>query len=410
MSRSCMLVPALIALAGLAAPLAAQETLPTESPKIREPGVNYGGARQMMYQPELEAKAAQSRIDVVFVLDTTGSMSGLIEGAKQKIWSIANQVATAKPRPQIRMALVAYRDRGDAYVTQITDFSDDLDAIYADLMKFSANGGGDAPESVNQALHEAVTKIAWDDRADNYLRLIYLVGDAPPHMDYEQDVKYHESCRLAAERGIIINTIQCGSMSETTPIWQEIARSAEGEFFQIDQSGGMTALATPFDADLAALGVELEKTVVAYGDAREQEAQRRKMDMSAGLAAAAGARPEAAAERAAYKVSEAGRTSLTGEHDLVQACADGAVSVETLAADELPEHMQKMTVEERKAYITAQTEARDACVRQIKELSDKRQAFIKEKLAEAGAADAFDAKVLAALRIQAARSGITYEK
>ena len=101
------------------------------------------------------------RIEVAFVLDTTGSMSGLIDGAKRKIWQVANQLASGKPTPEIRMALVGYRDRGDVYVTRVRDLTADLDAIYAELQAFQADGGGDGPESVNQALHEARTKLSW---------------------------------------------------------------------------------------------------------------------------------------------------------------------------------------------------------------------------------------------------------
>ncbi|MCA9297419.1 MAG: VWA domain-containing protein, partial [Phycisphaerales bacterium] len=176
----------------------------------------------------------EAHIDVVFVLDTTGSMGGLIEAAKQKIWSIANVIATAEPRPSIRLGLVGYRDRGDDYVTVRLDLTEDLDAVYEKLMGFAAAGGGDAPESVNQALHEAITEFAWTE-GDEALKLVYLVGDAPPHMDYEQDVPYVESCSKAAASGIIINTIQCGGQAETTPIWQEIARLAEGQYFAIEQ-------------------------------------------------------------------------------------------------------------------------------------------------------------------------------
>ncbi|MCX7065260.1 MAG: VWA domain-containing protein, partial [Proteobacteria bacterium] len=85
---------------------------------------------------------AKPKIDVVFVLDTTGSMSGLIAAAKEKIWSIATSMASAQPVPQIRIGLVAYRDRGDAYVTRVVDLSSDLDTMYATLMQFAADGGG----------------------------------------------------------------------------------------------------------------------------------------------------------------------------------------------------------------------------------------------------------------------------
>ena len=101
------------------------------------------------------------KIDVVFVLDTTGSMSGLIQTAKEKIWSIATTMASAQPTPEIRIGLVAYRDRGDQYVTKMVDLSSDLDSVYAALMDFEAGGGGATPESVTQALHADLLTIPW---------------------------------------------------------------------------------------------------------------------------------------------------------------------------------------------------------------------------------------------------------
>src|SRR3954451_12536001 len=82
-------------------------------------------------------------VEVVFCLDTTGSMKGLIDAAKQKIWAISNQVASGQPTPHLKIGLVAYRDRGDEYVTKVTDLTDDLDAIHAQVLSFQADGGGD---------------------------------------------------------------------------------------------------------------------------------------------------------------------------------------------------------------------------------------------------------------------------
>src|SRR5262245_23739862 len=89
------------------------------------------------------AQAPKPKVEVVFCLDTTGSMGGLIEGAKQKIWSISNQIASGKPTPDLKIGLVAYRDKGDAYVTKVTDLSDDLDAVHGNLKTFQAQGGGE---------------------------------------------------------------------------------------------------------------------------------------------------------------------------------------------------------------------------------------------------------------------------
>src|SRR4051812_46197987 len=89
------------------------------------------------------SKPAKPRVEVVFCLDTTASMTGLIDGAKAKIWSICNQIATGEPVPDLKVGLVAYRDKGDAYVTRVFDLSDDLDAVHGELKKFEAKGGGD---------------------------------------------------------------------------------------------------------------------------------------------------------------------------------------------------------------------------------------------------------------------------
>src|SRR4051794_21158826 len=160
------------------------------------------------------APAKKPKVEVVFCLDTTGSMGGLIDGAKAKIWSICNQIASGKPTPDLKVGLVAYRDKGDAYVTKVFELSSDLDAIHAELKKFQAQGGGDTPEHVNQALHDAVHKVKWSEDKKT-LKIIFLVGDAPPHMDYTDDVKYPETCKKATEKGIIINTVLCGTDGET---------------------------------------------------------------------------------------------------------------------------------------------------------------------------------------------------
>jgi hypothetical protein len=112
------------------------------------------------------AVASPAAFEVVFVLDTTGSMSGLIEGAKQKIWAIASHIQEAENAPEVRMGLVGYRDRGDDYVTKVTPLTSDIDAVHADLMQYQANGGGDTPESVNEALNRAFSEIQWSQDED----------------------------------------------------------------------------------------------------------------------------------------------------------------------------------------------------------------------------------------------------
>src|SRR5579862_6514470 len=142
--------------------------------------------RSVYAQAEAPVNKPRPRVEVVFCLDTTGSMGGLIDSAKQKIWSICNQIAAGKPTPELKVGLVAFRDRGDEYITKKLDLTGDLDAVHGELMSFKAAGGGDEPESVNEALHVALHKINWT-QDPKVLRIIYLVGDAPPHMDYPDD-------------------------------------------------------------------------------------------------------------------------------------------------------------------------------------------------------------------------------
>ena len=342
-----------------------------------------------------------AHIEVAFVLDTTGSMSGLIEGAKRKIWSIANQLASAEQGAEVRFALIGYRDRGDAYVTQIHDLTNDIDAVYARLMQFQADGGGDGPESVNQALHEAVTRLDWST-SPNVYRVIFLVGDAPPHLDYQDDVRYDRSVRLARQRDIAVNAIQCGEWTETAQIWREIASLGMGTYAAIAQDGGMATIATPLDDELAKLNRELAGTVLAYG----REDERREADEKVRNALRAEA--PAAADRLAYLSKASDGAVVTGSKDLVAEAAAGA-SVASVAPEALPERLREMPAEKRQAYVDGQLAKRKAMQSRIAEVTAERDAYLAEEEAKARAAgrdDAFDQKVNDAIKAQAARKGI----
>lgn len=350
---------------------------------------------------EAAKKAARPTVEVVFCLDTTGSMSGLINAAKQKIWAISNQISSGNPTPIVKIGLVAYRDRGDAYITKVIDLSDDLDAIHGHLMGFQAAGGGDFPESVNQALHEAVTKISWS-KDKKTLRMIFLVGDAAPHMNYPDDVKYPATCKLALKNDIIINAVQCGNHAETKKYWLDICRSAEGSYVQIDAQGGpIIAVATPFDADLAKINVEINKTQLVFGKHESQVAGKQKLAESAALPTAA------QADRAAFNA----RNSAATAYDLVQVLKEGKVKLEDLKKDELPDELKGKTLAEQKEMLAKIETRRQDLSKQAIELDKKRGEFINKKLAEdskSRARDGFDNQVLRILQTQAGRANIQY--
>ena len=340
-------------------------------------------------------------VDLAFCVDTTGSMSGLIEGAKAKIWSIVNMVASGNPRPTLRIGLVAYRDLNDSYVTRVFDFTSNLETMYSQINSLQADGGGDEPEHVNRALHEAVHALSWTNNT-GALKILYLVGDAPPHMDYRDGYDYRTVTKTAARSGIIINTIQCGSIQATQPVWQEVAKLAQGKYAMIDQSGGMAHISSPYDGELDRLSRELNTTYVAYGrEGAASLAEQEGHDKDAALKA-----PEAAAERAAAK---AGSLYKNESWDLVDGVRENVVNLAETPAAELPPAMQSMSLEEQKTFIAEKQEQRARLQNQIQDLSNKRDVYVADEREKSGAEDGFDQQVLSTLKEQGKKKGIEFK-
>jgi len=373
----------------------------------------------VVYYPQIMAKNIQidqpinhhitiddkPRIDVVFVLDTTGSMGGLIQTAKEKIWSIATTMASAQQAPEIRIGLVAYRDRNDAYVTKVVDLSSDLDSVYAALMDFEANGGGDTPESVNEALYDAVHNMSWSQEDQAY-QVIFLVGDAPPHMDYNE-VRYPEIVASALDKGIVINTIQCGEIPMTVEPWTQIASLSHGEFFQVEQTGGAVAFTTPYDREIADLSAKLDDTRLYYGTVEEKEKMRGKVAATDKLHE--GASFASRARRGAFNVTVSGRANLLGDNELVAAIVGGTVDLDELDEDALPEALKPMAPAEQEVYVFELAEKRADLQRQIQDLSLDRDGYLAKKVEEAGGMESsLDKKLYDAVKDQAGAAGLDY--
>ena len=358
-------------------------------------------------QPVITPAQQKASIEVVFALDTTGSMGGLIQAAKEKIWSIATTMASAQPAPEIKMGLVAYRDRGDAYVTKVLDLSSDLDSMYATLMDFKAQGGGDGPESVNQALDDAINKMSWSQNKNTY-KVVFLVGDAPPHMDYQDDVKYPVTLTHAKQKGIVVNAIQCGANPRTTNRWQKIAHLGDGDYFQVAQAGNAVAISTPYDKKMATLSRKLDATRLYYGSKEQKAKQRKKVAAAEKLHAKSSV--ESRARRAEFNTSKSGMSNMLGENELVDDVVSGRVDVSKIERDKLPEPMQSMSADEQKRLLESKAKQRQELQKQIKQLSQQRKAYIEKEVKEKGGAkDSLDDKLYSTVREQAGKKGLRYE-
>ena len=255
---------------------------------------------------------------------------------------------------------------------------------------------------VNQALFEAVNKMSWSP-GNHLLKIVFLVGDCPPHMDYGDDATYSATCQSAMKKDVIINTIQCGTYPETAQVWQEVARLAEGTYVSIGQTGGMQVISTPMDKALADLNVEIGRTLVPYGS------ETRMREVKAKQAASESAAAPAAAERLAFNATT-GKV-VQGGGDLVDDLRSGSAKLEGLKDQDLPAQLRGQTTKEQHAYLDQQAAKRDELQAKITDLVKQRQAYLDaemKKPAADGKDNSFDSKIAQIIQDQARRKGITY--
>lgn len=328
-------------------------------------------------------------IDVVFAVDTTGSMDRLIDGAKRTVWSIATHIRQTDPDASLRIGLVAYRDTGDDYVTRPFSLTHDLDAVYAELASYEASGGGDAPEHVAAALRDALG-MRWRAGAK---KLVFVVGDAPP-APRDDARPYDMLAREAGTSGIIVNAIRCGDDPMTAHAFQQIASLGGGDFSTIAQDGGVQQVATPYDDRLAELSASIDRTAVIAGDESVRAGHAAKM-------AAAEAAPAAAkADRASYWAKTAkGGAMVRTEGDLVGAYATGALDLGKVAPGALPADLRARSAPEIKAELARRAEARAQAQREIDELTRKRDAYLSARK-DATGGGGFDTAVKATVEKQ----------
>ncbi len=336
-------------------------------------------------------------IDVVFALDTTGSMGGLLEGAKTKIWSIASRIAQGHPTPELRVGLIGYRDRGDAYVTTVLPLTSDLDEVYARLQQFQAGGGGDTPEDVAAALQHAVEDMPWSEGTPS-LKLLYVVGDAEPKR-YGDVPSAEDWSRQALQRGITVSTVRCGKSSVTRRSFQRLAQLGGGAYFEVAQDGGMVATTTPYDAELKRLADEAARTSLHGGRTPAKKAARRRAERASSLA------PAVAADRWSYfSLSGRGAESLAAPGSVDLAARPGAL--EELEADELPDELRDLDADERKRLVEQRAARRAEVAKKMKKVARERRQWLESRAGEGKGA--VDDRIVEDVKERAATVGVRY--
>jgi hypothetical protein len=347
----------------------------------------------MLYAPAAEGRSKTAKrplIQMAILLDTSSSMDGLIGQAKSQLWKVVNEFVASKKggeRPELQVALYEYG-------------KDSLPAgeVSEELFALRTNGGS---EHCGQVIQQATQGLDWS-KSSGDLKVIFIAGNEP---FTQGPVDYRKAVKAAITRGIIVNTIHCGSEADgISGKWKDGAVLADGSFMNIDQNRAVPHIAAPQDKQIAELGEEMNKTYIPYGKSgRASAARQKKQDANAESAA-----PGAMTQRAVYKSS--GNYDNAG-WDLVDAEKNG-VKMEEVKAEELPENMRKMSVKERKAYVETQSKKRAEIQKKIQKLNEERKKYVADKqaeLAKSNDKDTLDQAMIKSAREQAKRKNFKFE-
>ena len=207
-----------------------------------------------------------TKIQVALLLDTSGSMDGLIDQAKSRLWNIVNTLTTLKydgKTPDIEIALYEYGNDGlsekSNYIRQIAPLSTDLDLISEKLFALSTNGGS---EYCGAVIQDATKKLKWA-KENNNMKLIYIAGNE----EFNQGgINYKEAISDALKNGIYVNTIYCGDKAQgIRELWKNGADYGKGKYFNIDSNESVRYIATPYDDEITKCNEKINKTYISYG-------------------------------------------------------------------------------------------------------------------------------------------------
>ena len=362
------------------------EPSPSETPSVKPAAEN--------------PREEKPRIELAILLDTSGSMTGLINQARAHLWQIVNEFESVRrggQRPDVYVALYEYGNSNlsgeSGYIRQIVPLTLDLDKISEELFALTTTGGS---EHCGQVIDRAVRDLAWSKEGGN-LRSIFIAGNEP---FTQGPVDFREACSLSAGNGITVSTIHCGDHETgVRTMWAEGAKLADGSYLSINQNQVARHIDAPQDTELQSLSAELNQTYVAYGSATEREAAGNRQQAQDANAAKLSA--SVAAGRTLTKASSNYRNS---HWDLVDALTEKKLELKDIPAEQLPEALRKMTLAERTAYIQEKSEQRTAVKAKIKTLTARRNEFLtqaRKELAEEQTDDTLDSAITKAVREQA---------
>ena len=199
-------------------------------------GLEVGERRARRVRADVRPRSPRRALDLGFLVDATGSMGDEMAFLQSELKDIVRRVRSVEPDLDIRMSVVFYRDRGDAFITKWLPFTRSADDAVSFISGTTADGGGDYPEDMNSGL-EAMMRQHWS--RDAVPQMLFLLADAPPQQYAGQDYTYHEAIQDAAANGIAIYPVAASGVDKPTEfLFRAMAVMTGGKYvFLTDDSG-----------------------------------------------------------------------------------------------------------------------------------------------------------------------------
>ena len=199
-------------------------------------GLEVGKPRLQNIRADVRPRSPRRALDLGFLVDATGSMGDEMSFLQSELKDIVRRVRSVEPDVDIRMSIVFYRDRGDAFITKSLPFTRSADDVVSFISGTTADGGGDYPEDMNSGL-EAMMRQHWS--RDAVPQMLFLLADAPPQQYAGQDYTYHEAIQDAAANGIAIYPVAASGVDKPTEfLFRAMAVMTGGKYvFLTDDSG-----------------------------------------------------------------------------------------------------------------------------------------------------------------------------
>lgn len=358
-----------------------------------------------MNTPKIVQEKSTSKIQLAILLDTSNSMDGLIEQAKNQLWKIVNQLAKAKSNtnedPIIEIALYQYGNDGlsafNDYIEKQSGFTGELDEISEKLFNLKTNGG---EEYCGAVIETSIKDLKWSNQP-NDLQMIFIAGNEP----FDQGgVNYKNAINQAVKNNVIVNTIFCGdSRLGISGFWKNAANLGNGKHMNINQDVKTVHIDSPYDTEILELNTRLNSTYIPYG---KQGLSKKEKQIAQDINASS----YGIANVVKRTLSKSSKVYKNSNWDLIDASTEKEIDLSKLEKKELPKEIRNLSETQLKSYINNKAKERDSIKKSLNELRKKRGKFVEKENQKKDKSSLLDDAIISTITEQAKNKGYSFSE